>query len=107
MGIFSGDTDFFGLDIGTSALRVVQMKGGKTKTLARYGAIEVDPSLVKSDSNADQQKLVAWISAANQPPRRVFVNHGEPESSLALALKLKGVGIMAEVAEPLTNITVL
>jgi metallo-beta-lactamase family protein len=55
-------------------------------------------------AHADQQKLVAWISVASQPPRRVFVNHGEPESSLALALKLKDVGIMAEVAEPLTDI---
>lgn len=57
MGILSNSADFFGLDIGTSAIRVVQMKGGKTKTLARYGAIDIDPKISRSDSNADQQKL--------------------------------------------------
>jgi type IV pilus assembly protein PilM len=37
------------------------MKGGKTKTLARYGHLEIDPKISKSDSNADQQKLAQAI----------------------------------------------
>ena len=57
MGIFSSNLDFFGLDIGTSAIRVVQMKGGKTKTLARYGSLDIDPKISKSDSHADLVKL--------------------------------------------------
>ncbi len=57
MGLLINTTDFFGLDIGTSAIRVVQMKGGKTKTLAHYGALDIDPKISKSDSNADMQKL--------------------------------------------------
>lgn len=57
MGILTNTTDFFGLDIGTSAIRAVQMKGGKTKALARYGSIDIDPKIAKSDSNADLQKL--------------------------------------------------
>ena len=64
MGIISSSTDFFGLDIGTSAIRVVQMKGGKTKTLARYGEVPVDPKIAKSDSNADLQKLGQAIKQA-------------------------------------------
>lgn len=51
-------------------------------------------------AHADQQKILSWIEAANPRPHRVFFNHGEPESSLALALKLKDQGIAAEVARP-------
>jgi len=61
MGMLSNNTDFFGLDIGTSAIRVVQMKGGKTKTLARYGSLDIDPKIAKSDSHADLQKLAQAI----------------------------------------------
>jgi type IV pilus assembly protein PilM len=57
MGILSSTSDFFGLDIGSSTIRVVQMRGGRTKVLARYGFMEIDPKISKSDSNADQQKL--------------------------------------------------
>jgi type IV pilus assembly protein PilM len=59
--MFSSSSDFFGLDIGTSAIRVVQMKGGKTKTLARYGSLDIDGKITRSDSNADQQKLAQAI----------------------------------------------
>lgn len=61
MGIFSIGSDFFGLDIGTSAIRVVQMRGGKNKVLVNYGAIEIDPKISRSDSNADQQKLAQAV----------------------------------------------
>lgn len=61
MGILTNTSDFFGLDIGTSAIRVVQMKGGKTKTLARYASLDIDPKTSKSDSNSDQQKLAQAV----------------------------------------------
>lgn len=61
MGILSVGSDFFGLDIGTTAIRVVQMRGGKTKVLLNYGSIEIDPKLSRSDANADQQKLALAI----------------------------------------------
>jgi type IV pilus assembly protein PilM len=86
MGILTNTTDFFGLDIGTSAIRVVQMKGGKTKTLARYGSLDIDPKISKSDSNADSQKLAEAIKqlisqakistnnvAVGLPSQRVFM----------------------------------
>ncbi len=57
MGMLSTSIDFFGLDIDTSALRVVQLKGGRTKTLARYGSLDIDPKIIRSDSGADKQKL--------------------------------------------------
>ncbi len=65
MGILSGVTDFFGLDIGTTAIRVVELHGGgKIKGLARYGSVPIDSSLSQSDANADQQRLVQYIRQA-------------------------------------------
>ncbi|MCA9347449.1 type IV pilus assembly protein PilM [Candidatus Saccharibacteria bacterium] len=62
MSIIGGVGDFFGLDIGTSALRMVQLKGsGPVKTLARYGMMPLDSKLAYSDARADQQKLATAI----------------------------------------------
>lgn len=61
MSMLSGTSDFFALDIGTTAIRVVQMKGGGIKTLARYGSLDIDSKIAMSDSNADQQKLLQGI----------------------------------------------
>lgn len=58
MKILSGVSDFFGLDIGTTAIRLVQLKGtGKVKALARYAFIPIDVKSSLSDSAADRQKL--------------------------------------------------
>lgn len=62
MGILTGVTDFFGLDIGTTAIRVVELHGnGKLKALARYGQIAVDSKLAQSDANADMQKMMQYV----------------------------------------------
>jgi len=82
----SGVSEFFGLDIGTTAIRVVQLQGtGSVKTLSRYAYVPVDSKIALSDASADQQKLVealrdllvqARISAKNVavglPSQRVF-----------------------------------
>lgn len=58
MGIISGVSDFFGLDIGTTAVRLVQLTGGgPTKTLVRYGQTPIDSKLSLSDAKADHQKV--------------------------------------------------
>lgn len=86
MSLMSGVSEFFGLDIGTTAIRVVQLQGtGSVKTLSRYAYVPVDTKIALSDSSADQQKLVevlrdllvqARISAKNVavglPSQRVF-----------------------------------
>jgi type IV pilus assembly protein PilM len=79
MGILTNTSDFFGLDIGTSAIRVVQMKGGKAKTLARYGSIDIDKKISLSDSNADQQKLIGFI-------KQVISQSGISTSNVAVGL---------------------
>lgn len=59
MSLISGVSDFFGLDLGTTAIRLVQLRGsGTAKQLVKYAYTPVDPKIAMSDANADQQKLV-------------------------------------------------
>ncbi len=54
--------DFFGLDIGTTALRLVQLKGtGPVKALSKYAYTPIDPRLSMSDSKTDHQKVAKLI----------------------------------------------
>jgi type IV pilus assembly protein PilM len=62
MSILSGVPNFFGLDIGTTAIRVVELSGnGPVKTLARYGSAPVDIKISQSDAKADQQRLMQAV----------------------------------------------
>jgi type IV pilus assembly protein PilM len=86
MNLLSGISDFFGLDIGTTAIRLVQLRGnGQLKTLVKYAYVPVDSNLTLSDAKVDQQKLTAVIKdlvtqakimttnvAVNLPSNRVF-----------------------------------
>jgi type IV pilus assembly protein PilM len=63
MSILSGLNDFFGLDIGTTAVRLVELKGtGTPRQLAKYAYVPLDPKLALSDSKADQDKLAQVIA---------------------------------------------
>jgi len=58
MSLLTGVSSFFGLDIGTTAVRLVQLRGnGPVKSLVRYAYVPVDSKLVLSDSKSDQQRL--------------------------------------------------
>jgi type IV pilus assembly protein PilM len=58
MNLLSGSPEFFGLDIGTTAVRVVQLRGsGRVKDLMHYAYVPIESKLAISDSKADQQKL--------------------------------------------------
>jgi type IV pilus assembly protein PilM len=86
MNILSGTTDFFGLDIGTTAIRLVELRGsGSNKMLVKYAYVPIDPKVVLSDSKSDQQKLSQAIAdlvgqarltttnvAVGLPSQRVF-----------------------------------
>src|SRR5688572_14699872 len=56
--------DFFGLDIGTTAIRLVELKstGSGTKALVKYAYIPVEGNIAISESKADQQKLAQSIA---------------------------------------------
>lgn len=59
MSLLSGVSEFFGLDIGTTAIRLVQLRGsGPIKALVKYAYVPLDSKVAVSDSKADQQKLV-------------------------------------------------
>ncbi len=86
MSVLSGVSDFFGLDIGTSAIRLVQLRGsGPVKALVKYALTPIDTKLVLSDAKADQQKVASIIKelvnqsrvstknvAVGLPSQRVF-----------------------------------
>lgn len=58
MGLLSGVNEFFGLDIGTSSVRVVQLTNNNgPRQLIRYAMAPIDGKLALSDSKADQQKI--------------------------------------------------
>jgi len=58
MSLLNGVSSFFGLDIGTTAIRVVQLRGnGPVKSLVRYAYVPVDSKIVLSDAKSDQQRL--------------------------------------------------
>lgn len=105
MSLLSGVSAFFGLDIGTTAIRLVELRGsGAVKNLVRYAYVPVDSRLVLSDSKADQQKIAQLIKdlvsqahvttknvAVGIPSQRVFTAVVDfdrvPTSEMAKAIK--------------------
>jgi type IV pilus assembly protein PilM len=62
MGLLVKDTEFFGLDIGSTAIRLVQLRrGGVHPALVAYGALPVPANLTSSDSKMDQDKISELI----------------------------------------------
>jgi len=62
MSLLSSSLDFFGLDIGTTAVRLVQLSGNSSpKTLVKYAYVPVISNVSQSDSKADQQQLAQTI----------------------------------------------
>ncbi|MDB5179070.1 MAG: pilM [Patescibacteria group bacterium] len=58
MGLFVKETEYFGLDIGSSAIRLVQLRrGGTHPALLAYGGVEAPNNVTTSDSKMDQDKV--------------------------------------------------
>lgn len=63
MSILSGVSSFFGLDIGTTGIRLVELRGtGPARSLVKYAYVPVDAKLSQSDSKADMHKLAQVLS---------------------------------------------
>jgi type IV pilus assembly protein PilM len=61
-GLIGGGRDFIGLDIGSTAARLVHLHGGETnKALVKYAYVPLDGKVSISDSKADQDKLAKII----------------------------------------------
>lgn len=86
MSILSGVSEFLGLDIGTTAIRLVQLRGhGSIKSLVKYAYVPLESKVALSDAKPDQIKVVqavhellgqAGVSTKNiavgVPSQRVF-----------------------------------
>jgi type IV pilus assembly protein PilM len=101
----SSTSDFFGLDIGTTAVRLVQLHGnGDQKALVKYAYVPLEGNLAVSESKADQQKLAQTIAqlvkqagvntrnvAVGIPSNRVFTTVADvdrlPAGELAKAIR--------------------
>jgi type IV pilus assembly protein PilM len=58
MKLFSSVGDYFALDIGTTAVRVAELKrSGEAWSLAKYGVAPVDIKIATSDAPDDQRRL--------------------------------------------------
>jgi type IV pilus assembly protein PilM len=78
MSILSGVSAFFGLDIGTTAIRLVELHGnGTVRPLAKYAVVPIDSKIVLSDAKSDQQKLAqsitSLLNASHMTTRNVAV----------------------------------
>lgn len=62
--LFAGNQDFFGLDIGTSAIRLVQLSpaGSGPRSLLKYAYLPLEGNIASSDSVADRAKLGEVVS---------------------------------------------
>ncbi len=83
MTVLSGVSSFFGLDIGTTGVRLVELRGsGSSRSLVKYAYVPIDAKLSQSDSKVDQQKLAQilqnLITEANPSTKHVAV--GIPSS---------------------------
>ena len=68
------------------------------KMLGRYVPVRAEVSVLQSLSvHADADELHGWVSALPAQPDTVFVVHGEPDASAALASRLVDDGINAVV----------
>lgn len=104
MSILSGVSGFFGLDIGTTAIRLVELRGsGPMRSLVKYAYVPIDSKIALSDSKTDQQKLIQTVSdllvqarmttknvAVGIPSQRVFTTLADfdrlPPNELAQAI---------------------
>lgn len=68
------------------------------KMLGRYVPVRADVEVLRSLSvHADADGLHAWITALPEQPDTVFVVHGEPDPSKALAMRLVDADVNAVV----------
>jgi type IV pilus assembly protein PilM len=101
----SGATDFFGLDIGSTAVRLVELRGtDESKALVKYAYVPLEGNVSLSESKADQQKLAQTVAqlvkqagvstrnvAVGIPSNQVFTTVADverlPQNELAKAIR--------------------
>jgi type IV pilus assembly protein PilM len=62
LGVFGGATDFVGIDVGSTAVRLVQLrKSGGKYSLVAFGSAQLPPNIAQSDSKLDMQAVAQII----------------------------------------------
>jgi len=60
------------------------------KLHGRYYEVKASVEHIRTmSSHADQKELLSWMSGINQKPEKIFIVHGEPQSSDALRVKIR------------------
>jgi type IV pilus assembly protein PilM len=117
MSLLSGVSEFFGLDIGTTAIRLVELHGnGPQKTLVKYAYVPIDSKISMSDSKSDQQKLATVVNdlvtqaristrnvAVGIPSLRVFTTVADidkvPQNELGQAIHYQADGLIPSAVD--------
>lgn len=79
------------------------LKNGLSKIRIHHREVDVEAEIFSSESlsaHADSNDLVAWVKAFSRKPKKVFLNHGEPNSLHALKYRLTNEVGIAEVVIP-------
>lgn len=70
--------------------RQLQEGASEIKIFGKYFPVHAEIlNLHTISAHADQQELLDWVSQVKNPPRNVFLVHGEPTASDALRVKIK------------------
>lgn len=94
MGLFNKQVDYFGIDIGTGGIRLVQLKrGGARPVLVTYGHVATPAGLTMSDSPADISKVAAIVKQLIKDARVSTKNvvAGLPSSKVFASIMLTPV----------------
>lgn len=71
------------------------------KMLGRYHPVRAKVFSAELSAHADQSDLIGWLATASPVPEMVFINHGEPAASQALARAVRErLGLQPVVARP-------
>lgn len=85
MGLFEKQVEYFGIDIGSGGIRVVQTKrGGQNPSLVTYGHVETPPGLTTSDSPTDIAQVATIVRQLVKDARisTKYVVAGVPSSKV-------------------------
>ncbi len=62
MKLFSEDNSFVGIDIGSTAIRMVELRSGHGRpSLAAYGSVPLPGNIANSDAQGDRDKIVELL----------------------------------------------
>ena len=65
--------------------------------------VDVEAEIISIDgfsAHADSNELMRWMQNFKRPPKKVWINHGDPDASLRLLYRIQTeLGWKAQVAE--------